>query len=72
MNRVSKTGARNVYQSGNKWYAQVTNNKKTYRTALLDHFFQAKEAAAACQPLDPKRRLSVAGSETWSIRDVPK
>ncbi len=33
---------------------------------------QAKEAAAACQPLDPKRRLSVAGSETWSIRDVPK
>jgi len=32
---------------------------------------QAKAAAAACEPLDPARRFSVAGSESWSIRDVP-
>jgi hypothetical protein len=42
----NKSGARNVYQQGKKWYAKVTKNGKTYTSPLLDHFEQAKAAAS--------------------------
>jgi hypothetical protein len=40
-------------------------------TGPFENGEQAKQAALACQALDREIVFTIAGSEPWSIRDVP-
>lgn len=47
------------------------NDLPSIVTGPFENWEQAKEAALACGALDPNEHFSIAGSEEWSIRDVP-